>query len=166
MPLEIIIIARATITARQYLLQRRYLVQRQGSETKPEQEVEDDAIAFLPEVLDEQGLGALLDEEWTAWTSKTSLVSVLAWCLLHTHDDKATFDPAVSHLSDPDQDAARHFVDSIMARVELAMLGAFLHSATMYGDDIVASVSFFDNRQQLPVFWNALGRILEAEARL
>ena len=118
-------------------------------------------IVFLPELLNSHDTTSLLDDQWKSCSNGLSLAFILAWCIYNPH---ATFDCSSTAHDElrprHDFQACCQFVDELFEKVEAALLGAFFHSATVYGDDIVASVSFFDNRLQLPVFWNSLGRIL------
>ena len=120
-------------------------------------------IIFLPELLNSNSRDSLLEEKWKSCSNCMSLGFILAWCIYHSHDEGATFDCTTARenlLTRKDFQACCRFVEKVFEKMEAALLGAFFHSATVYGDDIVASVSFFDNRLQLPVFWNSLGRVL------
>lgn len=123
--------------------------------------MDESGIVFLPELLNSQGTESLLDDQWKSSSDGLSLAFILAWCIYNPH---ATFDCSSAARDNlwrrRDFQACCRFVDELFEKVEAALLGAFFHSAAVYGDDIVASVSFFDNRLQLPVFWNSLGRIL------
>ena len=126
-----------------------------------QQDMDEAGIVFLPELLNSDCTESLLEDQWKSCSHGTSLAFILAWCIYNPH---ATFDCSSTARDNlwPRQDfqACCRFVEGLFKKVETALLGAFFHSATVYGDDIVASVSFFDNRLQLPVFWNSLGRIL------
>ena len=128
------------------------------------QDCGDAGILFLPEIVDGRRFASLLDAKWENFAARDSLAYILVWCIFHVGAAHAGFEDEDTHAAlraAPEFAACCQLVRDALEKVALAMYGAFLHSASQFGDEVVAAVSFYDSRVQMPVFWNALGKVLE-----